>query len=140
MLGLISDLFRRDTLIVHGVAESHPASILNSTFEMLGLNFEGEAADGPIDTELLKEMARDVRVENDYWTFWKDMVRTLPQHSRLTQWALASIGEAESISLEERRIVHILKPKKLYIEGCIKYPSSVIGFVAHYAGRRCLSR
>ncbi|MBI2085183.1 MAG: hypothetical protein HYT71_01580 [Candidatus Aenigmarchaeota archaeon] len=133
MLGLFPDLFRT-SLIVHGVAESHPAAVLDSTLNTLGIQFEGEAADGLIDTEFLSEMARDIRVEERYWDFWKDMVVNVSKDQNLAKWALDRISQAERTSLEERKMVYGIRPKKLYIEGCSKYPSSVIGLVAKHAG------
>ncbi|MBI3412618.1 MAG: hypothetical protein HY051_00870 [Candidatus Aenigmarchaeota archaeon] len=134
MLNLIPESFAHKGLVVRGIAESHPASVLNNALEALGVNFDTGPEDGPVDKELLKRMAADVRVETDYWDFWKGLICDLGANPKSVQWALARVDKAETISLKERRIVNEIKPKKLYIEGCTKYPSSVIGFVAQHAG------
>lgn len=136
MLNLLDVLFGESVLVVHGVAESHPAAILNNALNALGMKFDGQYENGPIDLDYLKEMAKDERVEICYWEGWKDFVAGSAPDYNAYKWAVGEIERAQSISLEERRMVQSLRPKTLYMEGCSEFPSSVVGLVAERAGAR----
>lgn len=136
MLTLISRLFSENRPLIHGVAEAHPAAILNSTLDALGITFGGESDNDPADTGFLAEMARDERVEMRYWEGWKYILTNQAQDDSLRRQAVENIERAQSISLEERRMLHSARPETLYIEGCSEFPSSVIGFVAEREGAR----
>ncbi|MBI4168128.1 MAG: hypothetical protein HY515_04165 [Candidatus Aenigmarchaeota archaeon] len=134
MLNLFKDLFGESVLVVQGVAEAHPASILNNALNALGMKFDGQPEDGPIDLDYLREMAKNERVERAYWDGWKHLVSCFANDYNAYKWAAGEIERAQSISLEERRMVQSLRPKTLYVEGCSEFPSSVVGLVAKRMG------
>ncbi len=139
MLDLIASLFGKDVLVLRGVAESHPASMLNSVLKCLGQTSDGQE-DGPIDRDYLSRMAGDEKIERLYWQGWKELVLGLASELRLGQKttfaAWEKIDQAESISFQERRMLELQRPAMLFMEGCAEYPSSVIGLVAQNQGTK----
>ncbi len=82
----------------------------------------------------MEKMARDPKIERMYWAGWKDYVVQKKFDPLACCEAFKQVERAESISFEERRMVGTLQPKTLYMEGCTRYPSSVIGLVARNSG------
>ncbi len=134
MLNLVPQLFGENRFVIQGIAESHPATILNRALFAVGIRFGGELEDGPIDNDYLKKMAMDENIEKDYWESWKWLVMDQTKDYNLQKFAVETIERAQNISSEERTLIEACKPKTLYMEGCSEFPSSVIGFVAENEG------
>ncbi len=138
MLNLLPRLFGENRLLVQGIAESHPAVMLNTALSAIGANFDGGPEDGPIDNDYLRKMANNPRVETSYWDSWKWLILDFTENPVLRRYALEKVEQAQKISLAERKIIEAHKPKILYIEGCSDFPSSVVGFVAEKQGTKVI--
>ncbi len=131
---MLNSLFGRDALVLRGVAEAHPASLLNNALRALGVGVDDEGTGGIVQIDFLERMARDPKTERSYWAGWKDYVIQSGSDLATRYKAVKLVEMAESISSGERQLVETVKPKTLYMEGCERYPSSVIGLVARNNG------
>jgi hypothetical protein len=134
MISWLNSLLGDGKLILKGVAEAHPASLLNNALYSLGVDVRDMETGKPVGNDFLDKMSRDPGIERDYWADWKDYVVRRRADPLVRYEALKQVERAEYISLKERQMVETMELRTLYMEGCTQYPSSVIGLVARNSG------